>query len=324
MESNEQKSLRQKILAIQKDTSLTPQQKSRAIQQLMMGNFQNQTTPEEKKIELDLSVTYHNEKDNVYGCTHYIKNCKIKAPCCNQMFTCRRCHDEAITDHKINRYLIEVMMCFFCKQLQPISNECTNCHKTMAFYFCGVCKFFDGNELKNIWHCDKCGMCRVSKEKNSHEHCDQCHTCMIIGHQNHTDRVLDCNCPICGENMFTSTIPSCFPEPCQHAIHAKCLNQYFRSGRYSCPICSKTYSDVDMSPVWREIDRAIELQPVPEEYKEWKVEILCNDCNVKEITAFHFIGNKCSKCQGYNTNIITTIRPEDNENPDQQQQQQQQ
>lgn len=40
-------------------------------------------------------------------------------------------------------------------------------------------------------------------------------------------------------------------------------------------------------------------------------QILCNDCNVKEICNFHFFGHKCSQCKGYNTNIITTIRPGD-------------
>jgi hypothetical protein len=323
MENTAQQNLRSRIQAIQRDESLTPQQKSRSIQQLMMGNFQSsqggdqKEEKEEAKIELDTSITYHNKETEILGCSHYIKNCKIKAACCGQLFTCRRCHDEQVSDHKINRYLIEDMMCLLCSTVQPISNECTNCHKQMAHYFCRVCKFFDGNEAKHIWHCDKCGLCRVG-QKDAHAHCDECHTCMPINHKDHVDQVLDCNCPICGENMFHSTQPSLFPEPCHHAIHSKCFKQYLRSGKYSCPICSKTYSELDMSGYWAELDQAIEASPIPEEYKDWKVEFLCNDCNIKEICSFHFFGHKCSKCKGYNTNIITTMRPgdENNANPE--------
>jgi hypothetical protein len=333
MENTAQQNLRSRIQEIQRDESLTPQQKSRSIQQLMMGNFQSsqggeqKEKEEEKKIELDTSVTYHNKEAEIFGCSHYMKNCKIKAACCGQLFTCRRCHDEQVNDHKINRYLIEDMMCFFCSTVQPISNECTNCHKQMAHYFCRICKFFDGNEAKHIWHCDKCGLCRVG-QKDAHAHCDECHTCMPINHKDHVNQVLDCNCPICGENMFHSTQASLFPEPCHHAIHSKCFKQYLRSGKYSCPICSKTYAELDMSAYWAELDQAIIASPIPEEYKDWKVEFLCNDCNIKEICNFHFFGHKCSKCKGYNTNIITTMRPGDeqgivNENQHQQNLQQQ-
>jgi len=211
METAEHQNLRQKIMAIQRDQSLTSQEKSRRIQQLMTGNFQpnSETNNEEKqKPVLNVSLTYYNEKDNILGCKHYIKNCKIKAPCCDQLFTCRRCHDDE-TDHKINRYLIEEMFCFFCSTIQPISNECNNCNKQMAIYFCKICKFFDGDKSKYIWHCDQCGLCRVGK-KDTHEHCNECHTCMPKDHKVHIDRVLDCNCPICGENLFLSTQTSVF------------------------------------------------------------------------------------------------------------------
>jgi len=134
---------------------------------------------------------------------------------------------------------------------------------------------------------------------------------MKIDHTEHVDRVLDCNCSICGENLFHSTQESTFPEPCRHPIHSKCFKEYLRKGNYSCPICSKSFSDIDLTNYWAEIDAAINAAPIPAEYKDWRVEILCNDCVVKEITPFHFFGNKCTKCGGYNTNIITTIRPDD-------------
>lgn len=313
MESEKQKAMRASIRSIQSDTSLTPQQRARYIQQVMMGTYNPNAVAEEQKakesIVLDVAVTYHDEPGKVFGCKHYIKNCKIKAVCCGQLYTCRRCHDEVVTDHKINRYLIEEMMCFFCSTVQKVSNECIACHQTMAHYFCAFCKFFDGNPAKHIWHCEQCGLCRVG-QPNAFEHCQTCHTCMPIGHADHMDRVLDCNCPICGENLFHSTEYSQFPEPCRHAIHGRCFKEYLKKGNYSCPICSKTYSDLDLSDHWAEITAAIEANPVPEEYKTWTVEILCNDCVVKEIRPFHFFGHKCTKCGGYNTNIVNTYRPE--------------
>ncbi|KAJ0077303.1 hypothetical protein Patl1_36022 [Pistacia atlantica] len=30
-----------------------------------------------------------------YGCKHYRRRCKIRAPCCSEIFDCRHCHNEA-------------------------------------------------------------------------------------------------------------------------------------------------------------------------------------------------------------------------------------
>nr|XP_016437168.1 PREDICTED: uncharacterized protein LOC107763215 [Nicotiana tabacum] len=30
-----------------------------------------------------------------YGCSHYRRRCRIRAPCCNEIFDCRHCHNEA-------------------------------------------------------------------------------------------------------------------------------------------------------------------------------------------------------------------------------------
>lgn len=29
-----------------------------------------------------------------YGCPHYRRRCRIRAPCCNEIFDCRHCHNE--------------------------------------------------------------------------------------------------------------------------------------------------------------------------------------------------------------------------------------
>jgi hypothetical protein len=35
-----------------------------------------------------------------------------------------------------------------------------------------------------------------------------------------------------------------------------------------------------------------------------KVNILCNDCNTRSTVYFHYLGNECMSCSGFNTGII--------------------
>lgn len=308
MDSNRQSEIRKEIAEIQRDTTLSPQEKASRMQLALSGRYRRnvQAQEEEEKKNLDLSQTYFQE--GIFGCKHYKRNCKVKAPCCQQFYTCRRCHDESVTGHKINRYQIQEMMCFFCSTIQPVAQNCAHCHKVMAKYFCPVCKFWDDDEKKVIWHCEQCGLCRVSTN-HAQEHCNLCNCCMPIGHTEHSD-LLHNNCPICSEDLFTSTQSAFMPEPCKHSIHNHCFKDYLRRGNYTCPICSKTYGNLDMTDAWTHRDQIIAANPMPEEYKDWKVEFLCNDCNVKETALWHFIGQKCTKCGGYNTVISETYRPE--------------
>lgn len=45
----------------------------------------------------------------------------------------------------------------------------------------------------------------------------------------------------------------------------------------------------------------IAATPMPEEYKDKKMLVLCNDCLTKSEVPFHIIGGKCSNCRSYNT-----------------------
>lgn len=55
----------------------------------------------------------------VLGCPHYGRACKIRAPCCQRLFTCRLCHDQA-SDHKMDREAVKEMLCMRCGTLQPV------------------------------------------------------------------------------------------------------------------------------------------------------------------------------------------------------------
>ncbi|CAN0436848.1 unnamed protein product, partial [Laminaria digitata] len=114
----------------------------------------------------------------VLGCPHYRRACKMLAPCCQRLFTCRLCHDQA-SDHTVDREEVKEMLCMRCGTLQPMHSECRNpsCRPTdaeeksqsqgngrrMARYYCGICHLFDDAPAKDIYHCPYCNMCRLGK-----------------------------------------------------------------------------------------------------------------------------------------------------------------
>ena len=63
-----------------------------------------------------------------------------------------------------------------------------------------------------------------------------------------------------------------------------------------------------MTDTWKEIDQIIETIPMPPDFDNAKALVLCNDCEQKTETKFHFEGLKCGNkdCGSYNTKIIST------------------
>lgn len=125
--------------------------------------------------------SYWDPLKQVLGCKHYKRNCKLVTACCNQLYTCIRCHDE-VADHSTDRYeqsmnnflvsicalsislaffsslffsccfydlcrrAIKKMMCMKCLVIQPIGQTCStaSCNNlSMATYYCRICKLFD-------------------------------------------------------------------------------------------------------------------------------------------------------------------------------------
>ncbi|KFX99239.1 hypothetical protein V495_00781 [Pseudogymnoascus sp. VKM F-4514 (FW-929)] len=70
-----------------------------------------------------------------------------------------------------------------------------------------------------------------------------------------------------------------------------------------------------METQFRTLDRAIEVQPMPEQFQDTKAMITCNDCRAKSAVPYHWLGLKCAVCDSYNTiqlNIINDeAQPED-------------
>lgn len=246
-----------------------------------------------------------------FGCKHYRRRCKIRAPCCDEVFDCRHCHDEAknrleidpIHRHDIPRHKVEMVICSLCGTEQDVQQNCSSCGVCMGNYFCAKCKFFDDDVSKNQYHCDQCGICRTGGKDNFF-HCDKCGCCysktMKDAHRC-VERAMHHDCPVCFEFLFDS-MKDITILPCGHTIHLECVKEMELHCQYSCPLCSK--SICDMSNLWKKLDEEVASTPVPEALKYKKVWILCNDCGEISQVRFHTVGHKCSGCNAYNTRQI--------------------
>ncbi|CAL0329055.1 unnamed protein product [Lupinus luteus] len=248
---------------------------------------------------------------NNFGCMHYRRRCKIRAPCCDEVFDCRHCHNEVknsvetnpVDRHEIPRHEVKKVICSLCDTEQNVQQYCINCGVCLGKYFCGTCKFFDDDISKEQYHCDKCGICRTGGRDNFF-HCEKCGCCyskiMEKGHPC-VERAMHHNCPICFEYLF-ETLRDITVLPCGHTIHVECVREMEQHQRYSCPVCSK--SMCDMTNLWKKLDEVIASTPMPEMYRDKMVWILCNDCGANSHVQFHIVAHKCKSCNSYNTRRI--------------------
>jgi len=85
---------------------------------------------------------------------------------------------------------------------------------------------------------------------------------------------------------------------CGHSIHGHCFQEHKRTS-YKCPLCNKSCYNMDAQ--FRGFDMTILAQPMPEEYRDARAIISCNDCSAKSQTSYHWLGLKCPHCLSYNT-----------------------
>lgn len=103
--------------------------------------------------------------------------------------------------------------------------------------------------------------------------------------------------------MFTSPSPVVFML-CGHGIHKACYDEHMKTS-YKCPICSK--STVNMETQFRNLDRAIDHQPMPPQFQDTKAMVSCNDCYAKSAVKYHWLGLKCAICDSYNTAQLSIL-----------------
>ncbi len=102
------------------------------------------------------------EESRALGCAHYKRNIKLQCSACHRWYTCRFCHD-AVEDHMLNRRETKNMLCMLCGCAQAASEACIMCGERGAWYYCDVCKLWDDDPNKSIYHCNDCGICRVGQ-----------------------------------------------------------------------------------------------------------------------------------------------------------------
>jgi RING finger/CHY zinc finger protein 1 len=248
--------------------------------------------------------------DTLLWCGHYKSRCKIIAKCCGQEFGCRFCHDNVTeSHHTINRYDIEEVVCNKCHLRQPVSSSCKNenCeNKDIPFakYYCDICHLYSDSHITEIYHCDKCKICRICSLGNTKEdyiHCDNCGGC-ILKELKDTHKCipdgLKGDCCICLESIFLSKDPVKLLA-CGHVIHGKCLEDLLKNNRISCPLCRKSLVEGEaLQLLTRRIDALIESSPFQPSVL---TKIKCNDCAFNDKVLYHPMGLKCGGCGGYNT-----------------------
>ncbi|EKG21464.1 Zinc finger RING-type protein [Macrophomina phaseolina MS6] len=255
---------------------------------------------------LPITETEHEDEGPVYGCKHYKRNVKIQCFDCNRWHTCRHCHDER-EDHQLNRRKTRNMFCMLCATPQPAGEFCRSCQVRTAWYYCDICKLWDNDSAKSIYHCPDCGICRRGEGLGKDFiHCKKCNVCISIKFaEDHRciERATDADCPICKDYMFTSST-DVVSMKCGHYMHRDCYNAYMQSD-YKCPMCKK--SAVNMELQWRKLRDAIDSQPMPVQFADTRVVIHCNDCSVKSTSAYHWLGNQCAHCESFNTNELRLL-----------------
>lgn len=338
-EKQDHTALRSRINQI-RALDVEPKQKAMMIQKLMMGKYSrgnhlpeiaaygsDNTHDNTQDIILEdsyssaLATLSENDKkpvyhsDGVLGCPHYQRACKLQCNICHKWAPCRFCHDEEQqgnpnSAHLLERKLTRWIMCMRCQNVQRPTKDCEKCGQEFALYFCDKCKLYDNDELKDIYHCDKCGICRLGLGLGiDFFHCDGCQACLSIELQdNHKciERATMSNCPICGDYMFTSVKPVVYMSPCGHAIHQHCFDEYTKHS-YKCPHCQVTVLNMDAQ--FRVLDKEIEEQPLPDPYCHWMCIVSCNDCKGRSKCPYHILGLKCGHCLSYNTTQVKLIKP---------------
>jgi RING finger and CHY zinc finger domain-containing protein 1 len=128
-------------------------------------------------------------------------------------------------NHQFARKEVKRVRCLRCKHEQPKAKACEKCKVDFAVYYCEVCALYDDKGLeKKIFHCDKCGICRVGGRENTY-HCDVCDCCLNIAMKDNHKCVparFKQDCPVCMEDMSTSRMAGMILR-CGHAMHAKCF-----------------------------------------------------------------------------------------------------
>ncbi|XP_074343999.1 zinc finger protein BRUTUS-like At1g74770 [Apium graveolens] len=298
------------IRCVTREPALDLQKKSYIIQCLLTSRWiatqkklQSETEPTEEEKVPGQFPSYRDPEKQTYGCKHYKRNCKLVSSCCDTLYTCYKCHDK-VADHFMDRKSTTKMMCMRCLIIQPVGPTCStpSCNNlSMASYYCKICKLFD--DERQIYHCPYCNLCRLGKGLGiDFFHCMICNACMHPSLTLHScrEKCFEDVCPICHESIFTSST-SIKSLKCSHLMHSSCFQAYTFS-HYTCPICSKSLGDMQL--YFEMLDAYLADEKIPDEHAGQTQAILCNDCEKRGNSSFHYFYHKCPQCGSYNTRLV--------------------
>ena len=226
-----QRELREKIQAIQRDPTLSPSEKTKRIQELF-----NPTCNIIKK-----------------ECTHNLNgNYEIKLSCCEESYTCYRCHQENCKN-QLSKEILNIK-CIKCNHEQEniniIPEKCENCDVQFGINNCTICNF---RTDYTITHCNDCGECKFGKQENI-VHCNTCNQCFRGVHNCAPYYCQDCS--ICNSPLAENGMPI-MKLKCSHYMHSPCYREFKKNKHAKCPICKKSIGD--MTNEWQRIKNNINL-----------------------------------------------------------------
>eukprot|EP00884_Botryococcus_braunii_P013452 jgi/Botrbrau1/22107/Bobra.0206s0033.1 len=297
-----QATLEQAVRRVSADPCLDQDRKAYLMQNIMASRY---IVANQKRLlgyPASSGPTYHNAAIHQLGCEHYARKCRIEGSCCSRVYTCRRCHDDA-EDHLLNVKDVTHMVCMVCGTRQPCAASCSACGVDEARYYCAICKLWDDDPERSIYHCPFCNLCRVGRGLGIDScHCMHCNSCVHVGERlTHVCRPV-ASCPVCTERLFDSNQP--YRElSCGHFMHSHCFAQHTRYN-YTCPVCFKSLGD--MSVYFRMLDNLLERDraDMPPLCSNMKQAILCCDCGGKSEAPYHYVYHKCTLCGSFNTRLM--------------------
>jgi len=266
----------------------------------------------ENNNELQLKKEIIKPEIVISNCSHNNNDCLIYAKCCNKYYECFLCHDEN-NSHTVSRSMISNLLCKKCNTKNEIGNECSNCKIKFAEKYCLICKIWS-NEIKDLYHCHDCDSCCIGKKENFF-HCHTCKICLSNScKESHKCNIISktADCSICLDKIFDKKSDIKILN-CSHMLHQKCYESLVSSSLShksicKCTICKKSiFLPKDQESKY---DNYVKDHIMPDYYKDWKAEILCNDCCCKNTVKYHSDYMKCGNtdCRSYNVTKLNIIK----------------
>jgi RING finger/CHY zinc finger protein 1 len=329
--------IKSKIKDIQINSLLTNSEKNIQIQKLM-----NISVNLEKKIIVKCEHYPYKNCDNFYfSCCNIFTHC---LRCHNEIddshkpilkkITCKKCKLLQILSNKcINIECNTIFSKNYCEICSIWTDKSiVHCEK------CGFCRI---GQKDKLFHCDNCEICFDISVKESHKCVNisyrnqNCSYCLESTH-NSQDPSISINCghlvhTKCLDNAYKSNIYKC--SICRKSMY-KMNWEYLKylikiqplpiddiliGDTVTCNILGNLKFKIDeiinndnlviykgYFPNWIINNKNVIAYFNKESLKKdpKKVNIFCNDCETKSLTFFHYLGNECTNCCGFNTNIL--------------------